>query len=73
MLLISPPSRYIYWSSKTEPKVYATRMNGNQSDHRLVLEFINDPFARIFGLSLNFTITGVTQIYWGVRTNASGV
>ena len=73
------PLSYLYWASKTEPKVYRIRMDGSQTDSQLVRHFAVLPsgYSRIpsegvQGLSLNFTSSGALQMYWVVKVVNGG-
>ena len=58
----------IYWSSKTEPKIYRTKMNGSQSHHTLFRQFTSSS-ASIFGLSLEFDDESESRLFWGVNVS----
>ncbi len=62
----------MYWASKTEPKLYCTKMNGSsQTNTILVRHFAAAPdgysavtSAGVLGLSLDFHASGDLSVYW---------
>lgn len=61
-------NRYIYWSSKSEPKIYRIKMNGEQAESELVEQYDTEvgEVATIIGVSLNFSSSGDLQLCWAV-------
>ena len=60
--------RHIYWSCKSEPKIFRTRMDGTQSQHEL---FRQHPMrtSRIFALSFNFSEVGNAELFWAINVS----
>lgn len=74
--------RYLYWSSKTEAKIYCMKMNGESlntnttdSDSVLIRQYSlpRNTSATVIGLSLNVSSSGALQLYWGVRVSGGSM
>ncbi len=65
--------RHIYWSPKTELKIYRIEMDGTGTAHVLYRQFFlqeSSSSSAIFSLSLNFNISG-DQLFSGVKYTGS--